>query len=239
MINIKFENNIFLIKGNIDLGYIGNYTNSEFLSSKQEDSNIKIDDTYEDILQCLNQDIPYKNDWNFIKKYTSNRDGESIAKVIEDFFNSQEKKAKENQHSLNGTFIARIVDNFSMTSYPFWEEEDNSFVDFDKLPKSDDLENDIYSSEDYLEMEDYFLDTFFIEEPNDGTVDKPDNIKDMFKMGLPMFNIDKFFSNINGNITLDGSSIIFECSDNFGGNILCCAYGQLEEDLSLWDWRNH
>lgn len=72
MINIKYENETFWVKGSLDLGYLGKYIN-ETWQSFDDDPMISIEDYNEGILGII-EDLREHNDseeygWNFLGEY--------------------------------------------------------------------------------------------------------------------------------------------------------------------------
>jgi len=201
------------VSGSINLGYIGNFTSAK----------IEITDTLEDI-----------RDWDIVDDHLDEdcTDDEIIA-FLNKYFNQFVEKIERNIENINGTFL--------LYAFTDMNDAEINFMIIDELFIEENLrygnEEDI--AEIYNPVRDG-LNTLapYLESPNDGTVPKG-HIENLLKSFFPMFNFDNFIANIEPEcLTLDDGEISFQCSDNFDNEILCGAYGVIDEELSITDWHN-
>lgn len=244
MINIKYENETFWVKGSLDLGYLGKYIN-ETWQSVDDNPMISIEDYNKGIVGII-EDLREHNDsdgygWKFLGEYLKKDEynHEKIIQAMEYYFNKQEEKIKKNIKQFNSNFLSFIFNELCSTEYPFWENSNAIIQKY--MPKEYEsnkrLEEIIYEPVACLFQELY--DEYFDGSPNDGTINKPD-IENMIRNHFPMFNLDGLISTLNpGSIILNGNTMSFQCDDGWGSNILCSTYGEIERDLSFNDWHNH
>lgn len=244
MINIKYENETFWVKGSLDLGYLGKYIN-ETWQSVDDNPMISIEDYNKGILGII-EDLRENNDsdgygWKFLGEYLKKDEynHEKIIQAMENYFNKQEEKIKKNIKQFNSNFLSFIFDELCSTEYPFWENSNAIIQEY--MPKEYEsnkrLEEIIYEPVACLFQELY--DEYFDGSPNDGTINKPD-IENMIRNHFPMFNLDGLISTLNpGSIILYGDTMSFQCDDGWGSNILCSTYAEVERNLSFNDWHNH
>lgn len=179
MIKVIFENEKCLIKGPIDLGYIGKYENLEY-----GDDCIEISSTLDEIIDEMNNPeyIEMSRTWNFLNRYVTDINADNIATAIENYFNAQEKVQK-NISYINGQFLYNIYDMFECTTYPFWEIKE--IVHWKLLP---DIDNDEIEDVVYENCIDF-----------DSIKDDYSNMEDLFRILLPTFNLETFFENVEPN----------------------------------------
>ncbi len=201
------------VSGNINLGYIGNFTSAK----------IEITDTLEDI-----------RDWDIVDDhFDGDCSDDEIIEFLNRYFNKLVRKIEKNIANINGTFL--------LYAFTDMNDAEINFMIIDELFIEENLhygnEEDI--AEIYNPVRDG-LNTLapYLESPNDGTIPKG-HIENLLKSFFPMFNFDNFIANIEPEvITLDDGEISFQCSDNFDNEILCGAYGVIDEELSITDWHN-
>lgn len=212
-IQISKQKRKIKVSGSINLGYIGNFKNSQ----------IEINDTLEDI-----------RDWDIV---TDNLDedcsDDEIIAFLNKYFNNFAEKIERNIENINGTFL--------LYAFTDMDSAEINFMTIDELFIEENLRYG--NEEDIAEIYNPVRDGLnslapYLESPNDGTVPKG-HIENLLKSFFPMFNFDNFIANIEPEcLTLDDGEISFQCSDNFDNEILCGAYGVIDEELSITDWHN-
>lgn len=235
MVEVKYEDEKFLIKGVIDFGFAGKYENKTFLSSyEDEGAAISVDYDLDEIID---------DEWDCLQDYTEDTDGDSIAKAIESYLNDQEKKASKSNY-INNQMVERVVDVFYGIGFEFWDETPE-YVIQSKMPKpNQDGEFDSETGNIYdCIYTDEFVD--WAEELSDLAGEseihtKKEDLIVRFKELLPMFDIEKFFSEIKGTILyLEDSCISIQFDDSSEDmSIFCSGYTEIHDDLTFDDWHN-
>lgn len=222
MIKVKHKNGEFLIKGSIDLGYIGLYENKDFLGKDSDNRQISMS--------------------GYTKKYEDGETANEVAKEIEEYFNNQEKKAIEHQAHLNNLLVFYLFYDLYEVQYPFWEHEDLVIKAF--MPEGEDedeLGELIYTGKDKVfEIFGNYSCAEALAE--DGSPMEHPNMVELFKKALPMFDLDEFTSTIVPTyLSLDlGTKVMsFQCDDGYDDDIFCGAYAEITDNLGFEDWHNH
>ncbi|MBR7080910.1 MAG: hypothetical protein IKI40_10410 [Treponema sp.] len=212
-LNIFLDDDSIKISGNINLGYIGTFT----------DSQIEIDDILEEI-----------REWDIVTEHLEeNCADEEIIEFLNQYFNDYIDKIERNIENINGTFLLYALTDMDAAEINFMLI-DELFME-EKLRYGN--EEDI--AEIYNPVRDG-LNTLsaYLEAPNDGTVPKG-HIESLLRSFYPMFNFDSFIANVLPEyISLQDGGLSFQCSDNFANEILCGAYGEMDEELSIQEWHN-
>ena len=201
------------VSGSINLGYIGNFS----------DSKIEITNTLEDV-----------RDWDIVDdNLDEDCTDEEIIEFLNRYFNKFVRKIEKNISNINGTFL--------LYAFTDMNDAEINFMTIDELFIEENLrygnEEDI--AEIYNPVRDG-LNTLapYLESPNDGTVPKG-HLEGLLRSFFPMFNFDRFIADVIPEyLTLDDGEISFQCSDSFDNQILCGAYGVIDEELSITDWHN-
>ena len=201
------------ISGSINLGYIGTFKNSQ----------IEIDDTLEDI-----------RGWDIVTD-NLNEDctDDEIIEFLNRYFNNFVDKINRNIDNLNGTFLLHVFNDMDAAEINFMLI-DELFIE-EKLRYGN--EEDIAGI--YNPVRDGLNSLMpYLESPNDGTIPKG-HIEGLLRTFFPMFNFDCFIAGVIPEyLTLDDGEISFQCSDSFDNQILCGAYGVIDEELNITDWHN-
>lgn len=213
MVKVIAENGEFKVEGTFDMGYIGLF----------KDSQMEIMTTYAEPRewQCVTEALD-----------TESCTDEDIAACLTEHLNELEKRVQANIKHINDEFLYRIYDMMTGCSNEFWDHEELTVKEF--MPEDEDI--DIY--DDIIAADEEHL-GYCEEEPNDGSVEKPD-VEAFIRKYMPMFNLDNFINGIvpEGLCFGDGS-FSFQCSDKFDYALACSAYDEIEEeDLSFTDWHN-
>lgn len=210
MIDIQLEGNKLIIAGEICLGYIGTY----------KDSQIQFVDTIEEI-----------REWKMIAdNLDENCDDPELLDYLDQFYNAYIEKIAKNIKQINDTFLLKVFLDMESCGMEFWEID--KLVVKDKMPADPD---GIY--EPYWDTMSE-LSSKYVDAPNDGSVEKED-IEQILRNNYPMFDMDAFIKGIVPDvICLCEDGLSFQCSDAFHQSILCCAYDLLDEDLCFTDWHN-
>ncbi len=229
------ENDEFkVVKGTVNLGYTGVYNTCNIQLGSP---NISLKKIFE----------PDKEDDYYTKTYSPLKDylradmtNDEIAKGLSDFYNSRIKDINKHQTALNQLFLIYILYEHCFTNFPFWEEC-SDYVITDNMPDCDesDIEDEIYSDETVNIVYKVFDDIY--KRPNNGKVDNSTPAEDIYRKYFPMFNLNKFLSDIEGEyLTFKDANISFQCSGKGQAlEIACGAYAQITADNSFYDWHNH
>ncbi|GFI22299.1 hypothetical protein IMSAGC011_01074 [Lachnospiraceae bacterium] len=231
MMEIKYQDEKFLAKGTFSIGIAGVYENKDFGEGNIE-INIELEDILED-LQKGNSSL-YEPLFPYLKD--KGEAGAAIAKGIADYYNQKEREIKENVKQINDYILYRLFDNLEDCGYPFWEIEEavlpGSLDGYDM----DHLTEEIYSAEESIGSWGFNL---FAEQPNNGTVAKPD-LESRLRKQYPMFNFDGLYESMEQDcLYLSGRFMSFQFSDGWGAQLLCAAYDEFDENLASCDWHNH
>lgn len=212
-IKIYVEDDEIKVKGTINLGYIGEF----------KDSQIEILDSPEEI-----------REWDIIEDYYNpDCTDEELIRYLNVYFNTFIEKIEKNIDNINGEFLLQVFTDM--------DNSEINFMVIDGLFEEEKLlygnEEDI--AEIYNPVRDGLNSlSEYLETPNDGTIPKG-HIENLLRSFYPMFNFDHFIENIiPETIGLSDGEISFQCSDNFDDQILCGAYAVLDENLAFSDWHN-
>lgn len=250
MVEVKFQDDQFLVKGVIDLGYAGKYENKTFESPN--DGVIAIDVELDEILESLEDDDDDKDgiglSWAYLKNYTKDTDGDSIAKAMETYFNEQEKKVADNIIAFNNKMVAQLLDQLVSVGLEFWDNCPELFIE-ENVPKAvkRDVDDEDWEDDDYEFEIDELIYTYELGKLEENIYELADEVgssqdlTDVFSKAMPMFDIKKLFAGIVGtNLFLEGSRMTFQCDDSTEDmGIFCAAYAEVRYDLTLYDWHNH
>lgn len=212
MIKIKVINGEIKINGTFDFGYMGVY----------KDDQIGIYSDLEEI-----------KTWSIITSRldTASCSDNEIADCLTAYYNEFEKRVQQNRKQVNDNFLLNIMADMEACGCPFWEIDEITVKN--ALPSDPDEE--VYQPHWDRMTE---LKKEYDETPNDGTVEKTD-IEATLKQLFPMLDLDKLVTNIiPESLGLSDGRVSFQCSDNFGEQILCSAYDDLDEQLTFTDWHN-
>ncbi|MDE7229060.1 MAG: hypothetical protein K2N56_01140 [Oscillospiraceae bacterium] len=225
MVEIIYRDGRFLAKGSFTLGLAGTYVNESF-----DDEDIEIESTLEDILDELDGKKPFF--FISLLPYLKDkpRDGDSIAKGLEEYYNQKEKEAAEHVKEINDNLLFNLFWDLYGSGYPFWEIEEAVADGYDP----EELDDSVYNGGNVDEFSDYFD-----QRPNNGTreyIDFEAKLREWF----PMFNFDGLYKNIEPEgIVFDGRFLKFQFSDKWGAQLLECAYDEFDENFTSCDWHNH
>ena len=213
MINIEMKDGKFVINGTFDLGYMGTY----------KDDQISFYSKIEEI-----------KDWDILGERNIGND-EELAVFLTEYYNNFEKKIQKNIKQVNDNFLQKIICWFYDTGAAFWDIDEITIKE--NIPKEmeEDDDYDIYEAYDEKLTE---IDNEFYDTPNDGSIEKTD-VEAFIRKSFPMLDLDKLIHGIVPEyLGLHDGGVSFQCSDDFGKEVLCCAYDQLDEDLTFTDWHN-
>ena len=229
MVQVICRDGKFLAKGTFDMGLAGFYENKDF-----EDRAIQIENSLEDMIQGLEKDYKWMNPLKPIFEKVP-RDGDSLAKALENYINGKEALVQKNRKQLNDYFLYQLISNFVACAFPFWENE-NAILPEYKHYREEDFEK-IYEDERLDVIDDLWEE--FDDAPNNGSVQKTD-VEALAKKLFPMFDFDGLIKSIEpGVIAFDGSWMVVEFSDGWGGlDFYCSAYEKFDENLAPRDWHN-
>lgn len=229
MIEVIFRNNKFLVKGTYFLGIAGTYVNEDFGGNMLEVSN-----SLEEILNDLDdkEHFFFKPLIPFFPE--GKRDGDSIAKGLETYYNLMENEIKKNIKQINDNILYNLFEDLESCRYPFWEIEEAVIPGTLEGYDMNNLLEQIYAGENTFKWVDDFYNT-----PNNGTVKKVD-LEGKLRKKYPMFNFDGLYQSIKPEgISFDGRFMSFQFSDGWGGELLEAAYDELDENFASTDWHNH
>ncbi|MBQ2802814.1 MAG: hypothetical protein IJF07_02830 [Lachnospiraceae bacterium] len=231
MIQVICEDGEFKVKGSIALGITGVHKNDTF-----EDDMLSIDDcSYEDICNALEagEDFFLNPLLPYFEKVEKSEEG--FASALESYYNEHLTEMQKYIKEINDCIWIHLFENLVGCAYPFWEIEQAILPEY--------AEN--YEEDDYMELYDkhgeriYEMFDAFYEQPNNGTVDKPDVLTELRRM-FPMFNFDGLIKTIEPEgIVLKGRYMAFQFSDAWGCDLFCSAYDDMDENFTFTDWHNH
>lgn len=231
MIEIKYEDGMFLAKGTFSIGIAGVYENKDF-----GDGNITIDIELEDLLEDLQEEDSYF--YEPLRPYLEDKgeEGAAVAKGLEDYYNQKELEIQKNAKQLNDYILYRLFENLEACAYPFWEIEEavlpGSLDGYDM----DNLAHEIYDTQKSIGSWGFEA---FDRQPNNGTIEKPD-LEGRLREQYPMFHFDALYEAIEQDcLYLSGRFMRFQFSDCWGRKLLDAAYDKLDENLTPLDWHNH
>lgn len=222
-----------VVNGVVDLGYMGVYGTDSIDVSFNEIAFAKI---FEE------EDTDYYREVYLPLKLYLNKDmtKDEIAKGLTAFYNARITGIKKHQTALNQTFLAYILDDLSGCAFPLWEDCKDYIIQ-ENMPKcdEDDLYDVFYSDEAVSAINTLFGELY--ERPNNKEIDNSTPAEDIFRKYFPMFNLEKFLSDIySEHLNFDMANISFQCSgEGQGIEIACAAYAQITINNSFYDWHNH
>lgn len=228
------DNQFKVASGIVNLGYMGTYNTK----------NIEVDfekDTMEYIFNSEDEDDYYLETFAPLKPYLRpDMTNDEIAKGLTDFYNARITDINKHQVELNQVFLINLLEDDCGSAFPFWEECSDYIIE-NKMPDCDEdyIEDEIYN-EDAVNIVDDLFDE--IEEKCcNGEVDNSTPVEDVYRKYFPMFDIDKFLSDIYGEyLNLNNANVIFQCSGKGQAlEIACGAYAQITINNSFYDWHNH
>ena len=212
-LKIYLEDGEIKIQGNIDLGYIGLF----------DDSQIDIETSLDEI-----------REWDIVEEnLDANCTDDELIDFLNEYYNRFIRKIEKNIDNINGTFLLHVFTDMDSC--------ENNFMVIDGLFDAEKLiygnEEDIAEIYNPVRQGLYTLSPY-LESPNDGTIPKG-HLESLLRSFYPMFNFDHFLENIVPEyIGLDDGEISFQCSDDFDCAILCGTYAVLDEELAFSDWHN-
>ena len=220
MIEVRFVDNTFLVKGSFSLGIAGKYVNEDFGSES-----ISILDTYEEIVDCYNDDGFF---WGILREYLGEDEltEKNLARAIGDYYNDLEKKVQTCIKQINSNLLINVFYDMIGCGLPFWDIEGAYLKE--KMPN---CQKEAYSEviyEPHWDATDALYEEYR-DTPNDGSIEKTD-VESRLRELFPMFNMDGLIAGIQPEgLTLKGRYISFQCSDSWRRQIMCCAYDTLDE----------
>ena len=227
MISVIYKDGNFPVKGTFSFGIAGIYENKEYGMG-----NIEIEDTIEDFEHECDCDWSEQIQKSLV---AAKSDGDTIAKILENYINAQEAKIQKNIKQINDYFLYQLIEHITYIKYPFWE------IDMAVLPEY----KGKYSEEDFAEVynEENFkkvnaLQNDFYRLPNDGSMEKSD-VEKLAKEIFPMFDFDGLIASVHPEeIVFTGSRISVQFSDGWGYSFFSGAYEEFDENLTPTDWHN-
>jgi len=215
MVKVIAENGKFRVEGTFDLGYIGTFRGDQ----------IKLLTSYNEIRdwKCM-REIPR------IKKLSD----EKVAGFLTTYINMLECKVQNNIKQINDDLLWSMFFDMNDGGIEFWNCRELTVPEL--MPAAPTYEN-IYSAASEKAQE--FLNNLPKEEKKKKYNQKKPDYEAFLRENLPMFNWDNLINSIRAeHLTLDGEHLTYQCSDGYGGVVLCCAYNELGEDLKSTDWHN-
>ncbi len=238
MIDIKYMDGKFNVKGTFDWGMIGICENKDYASG--QDAEIDVDIEQLDLLKNAESYEKYhwikplKDAFAFMGEI-ENLDGETAAAILTQYYNDLEKQAKEIQVQLNNYFLYKLMENLVDTGYPFWETEGALLEGFDEV------DEDVYTEELVDAMQEASNLLCKIEDESRPETMKDFNVdmKAMFANFLPMFNLEGLLETIICEGTyFEGASVSVQFSDDWDCEYYCAAYEKFDPGFIPTDWHN-
>lgn len=230
MIEVTYQDDRFLVKGSFALGLAGIFTNQTF-----DDTMLEISDDYDYICQELAK--PKSWDYQPLFPYlkADNPTPQLIAAGLAAYYNQKEREAQQHIKEINDCLLYHLFENLENCAYPFWEIPEAVVPGSLAACDPDELESLIYDQPEYI----YHWASAFYDQPNNGTVPKPD-VEARLRAAYPMFNFDELFQSIiPEGLVFQGRFIEFQFSDAWGAELYECAYDRFDENFASCDWHNH
>lgn len=235
MIDIKYMDGEFRVKGTFDWGMAGICENKDYEAG--EGAAIGVENELELLKNADNYEKYYwiKPLKNVFAGKVENLDGETAAAIFTEYYNDLEKQAKEIQEQLNNYFLYKLMENLVDTGYPFWDTEGALADGFD------DVDEEVYTDELIEAVEDASSLLSKIEDENQPETMKDFNVnmKAMFAKYLPMFNLEGLLQTITCEGTyFEGACVSVQFSDDWDCEYYCAAYEKFEPGFIPTDWHN-
>lgn len=225
MIDVRYADGGFQVKGTFSLGLAGTAVNETFTV----DGDITIDDDLEYIWEELQKEsLFYQPLFPYLK---GKEDGPAVAQGLADYYNQKEREIQANIKQINDCFLYHLFEDLEGCEYPFWEIKESIVpgsldgVDLEEIYHQEESVSDLWED--------------FYERPNNGTILKRD-VEALVRRIYPMFDLDSLYRSIvPQGIFLSGKYLEVQFSDGWGGDLLCGAYDRLDENFTSCDWHNH
>ena len=231
MIEGIYRDGKFLAKGSFALGLAGTFTNQTF-----DDTMIQFRDDYTHICQELTKpdSWAYKPLFPYLQTVAKPTE-QQIAASLAAYYNQKEQEAQQHIKEINDCLLYQLFENLEDCAYPFWEIPEAVFPGSLATYDPDELENVIYDQPEYI----YHWAGAFYDQPNNGTMPKPD-VEARLRQAYPMFNFDGLFQSIiPEGLVFQGRFMEFQFSDAWGAELYECAYDRFDENFASCDWHNH
>lgn len=229
MIEVIYKDGEFLAKGTFSMGIAGTYENKEY-----GQGNIHIDLELEELLENWDKEYSWREPLKPVLADVP-KDGNSIAKALEDYYNNKEKMVLENEKQINDYFLYQLVTNFVDCGTPFWETEQAILEEY-RGKYSEEEYDEMYSDECYDAVD--ALRDEYEGTPNDGSLKKTD-VEQVIRKYFPMFDLNGLLASIKSEyLHFNGAYLIVQFSDGWGREFYCGAYEEFDENLSPTDWHN-
>ncbi len=235
MIDVKYIEGEFQVKGTFDWGLAGVCENEEYRWSEEE--GITIENELELLKSAENYDKFYwiKPLKNAFDGKIENLDGETAAEVLTDYYNDLEKQAKEIREQLNNYFLYKLMESMTDTAYPFWETDGAVLDGFEEV------DDDVYTDalDEALIEAGNLLSKITDENQPETMKDFNVDMKAVFAKHLPMFNLEALLETISCEYTyFEGACVSVQFSDGWDCEYYCGAYEKFEPGFIPTDWHN-
>lgn len=232
MITVKYDKGTdrFLVKGKVNLGIVGELENKEY-----GEENIEIKNTFEQLMKIVDaKDIDLLGNL-FILLKDNIKDGESVAAILEDYYNKKIADLNKNIKQFNDCIWSKLFEYLMDIGWPFWENEETIAPEY----RGQDLEEEVMHLYNDKQDEIYaILKEYTNGSPNNGTIQKIDVEKKMREY-FYMFNFEGLVKNIDSQyLGFNFNRIEFQFEDNWNQELFCSTVGTLNEDFSLINWDN-
>lgn len=226
MIEVICEDGIFKAKGSFSLGIAGTFVNEDFdgemisFSEDMLDQILESDDFFvEPLLPFIKSDDP-----------------DEIAKGLTEYYNQKEREIAANEKEINDCILFHLFNDMEACGYPFWEIKEALLPGYLEKYSEDEYDDIVYCHQDGSI---YGLYEYFDDNPNNGTLEKPD-VEALIRRLYPMFNLDGFIKSFKPEgLDFNGKFMSFQFSDGWGAQLACAAYDELDENFTFTDWHNH
>ncbi len=235
MIDIKYIDGEFHVKGTFDWGLAGICENQDYTAD--EDAEITVNNELELLMDAGNYEEYYwiKPLKNIFEGKTENLNGETAAAILTEYYNDLEKQVKEIQTQLDNYFLYKLMETLVETAYPFWETEGAVLDGFDEV------DDEVYTDELDEAMEEASNLLCKIQDESQPETMKDFNVdmKNMFAEFLPMFNLEGLLKTITCESTyFEGACVSVQFSDDWNNEYYCGAYEKFEPGFIPTDWHN-
>lgn len=167
-------------------------------------------------------------DWECIRFFPDAEtcSSEKLAEYLTGYVNGLEKKLRHNIKKLNDGLLWNMFFDMEGGGIEFWECPELTVPEL--MPEAPDWENVYSPASD--KMQEYM---------NKDKADRDPDIEAFLREILPMFNWDNLIKSIVPEyLHIKDTYLSFQCSDGFGGIVLCGAYNEFKVNSEWSDWHN-
>ncbi len=238
MINVICQDGEFLVKGTYYFGMIGTFEKKDYHYEGNDNEEIEmyIDMDLEDILEDLKEGDSSRLGALMPLLQSAPKDKDSIAKVLEEYYNKQEERIRANIKLINNYFWSCLFLDFVDATPLVWERKGAILPEMQNQYTEEEWQEIFFNDEVVNKI--YQMSKEYDETPNDGSIEKTDVEAEVRKL-FPMFNFEGLLDTIEPRcLVFEGSDITVEFSDGLGYDMFCSAVTTFDETLTPRFWDN-